>query len=253
MKGKKAEATEGILMQIGKTLLFVIFLTIIISLIVNACELTKKEGVALKQTEETIEKLQETNAEMQITQTITLEPESAIIAMNPGKNFFYITEETVPRGRYFKRPLQCPDEKICVCECQGIKLNELTQKEALDLKNYYNEGTRFYSSLLNPGQKITCDNIQCKSIENIKIKEKILMNEVFEDNKESIIRSEKSYWLDSFIIIRSTLLPKGETINLDTKYLDFGGYMTFSPGSRLEVTFKKDKENQISICIEDCE
>lgn len=116
--------------------------------------------------------------------TIQLDEESAIIGFNPDADFNYIPKNKWTKGSYLKRLSQCEKGKTCVCLCEGY-------------------------DIADNGIDITCKKINyCRNFDSFVLKKNMYMKDVFDDLDVRNINAESKrgndYWLDSFIILRSS-------------------------------------------------
>jgi len=191
-----------------------------------------------------------------VTFQLTLDKDTAIIGMNPGKDFRYTTtmmEEinvfaSNIKGFYFERPNNCKSDRVCLCTCSNFDLDDLS------LSGYdYESGA------------ISCSKLECISINDAVFPDVSTMPEVFDDkereyssasgkNGEIPPRSEH-YWNNSIIILRSSkidpsanvaLTPKGDISNAPFGLFDnvgvapliVSGYRDYSPSKVIDVSLK---------------
>ncbi|MCF7865817.1 hypothetical protein K9L67_03690 [Candidatus Woesearchaeota archaeon] len=198
--------------------------------------------------------------------SLKLDKETAIIGMNPGKDFHYIPEAGYKGAMayYMKRPENCKKDKTCMCLCSGYDV-----EDAFDMKECVGKSC-----------KITCDKIECKSLEDINFPERTPMNTVFSYKEPA--EFQEHFWLDSIIILRSdkinptggfdnklvneariTLIPDALKPDFITKISDsfkdkliVSGYSDYITPSLIDVFFKIesiDSNNNriISMCLKD--
>ncbi len=190
--------------------------------------------------------------------SFSLNQETALIVMNPGKDFKFVYPDpsSVERARYFpmisirgsvfSRPNSCSGEDICICLCEKLDF----ESEATDLSS----------------EKIVCSRTSCVSTNYFFVKEKLLLDHVFSFDydsfktegrfsKEILSRKDEVYWDNSMIFVRHPHVGKdaGGTTEWTTHKDNIAGYGYFILPQRFDVFIYKagvrDGKPVISICF----
>lgn len=183
--------------------------------------------------------------------TMDLEDNKAIVFLNPNSNFYYNTKGVLVdnKGYFMKRPVSCKDEFACICTCDGISLASITKEEIEE------NGLEEDIVVSEDGDgKLVCNKPICAERKDIKFKEKLYMNEVFDDPPDRIRKTLEGvapYWLNSMIILRSTEVKPGEKGALGSRYIDVAGYMDKDLNEHMQFIMKKNSDNTLSICFKD--
>lgn len=191
------------------------------------------------------------------TINIILADESAIIAMNPGKDFYYEVkgELSAPNAFVAKRPAPCPENLPCMCLCQQVQYKALSD----DLQEKYS--SRDGGPYINPQSKseLECLNPICRTFDSeFKFKQKSIMEDVFDEPEKSVRYGDRTnfYWDNSFILLKSSNMCPTCTKNYKGKSYawDVSGYMYEDILNDFDVTLIKDKNGEVGICFKDlCE
>ncbi len=140
-----------------------------------------------------------------------LNPETALIVMNPHSRFGYEIEGASGTSRYlhhnvdggyFNRPTSCIPGRTCVCLCEDVSFTKPSQEWGV-------RGPGFGSDfMIEDYPMITCSRTVCNSYDGFVVPEISYMHYVFDDSDdrervENIPRTQH-YWNNSLIIMRSS-------------------------------------------------
>ena len=187
MNSKKGqESTSTMYITIGGGVIFVILLIMGIVVVKNILSTYPKSQTSIINFTDALVEVQKNTATPGTGKWVTLQldEESAIIGFNPDADFNYLPKNTWTKGSYLKRPAQCEKGKTCVVVCQGY-------------------------DIADNGIDITCRNIGfVYTSDSFVLKKKMYMKDVFDDldvrNINEMSKRGNNYWLDSFIILRSS-------------------------------------------------